>query len=72
MTLDNYLQNIGEQNILEEKQIDVKKNPVLDLLCEKYANWLSGTRWYEDAFESVKNLRNSSLGNPKEEFLKFL
>ncbi|MBI4919160.1 hypothetical protein HY837_04465 [archaeon] len=49
MTLDNYLQNIGEQKSQEEKQIVVRKNPKVEELCKIFET--KGVESYEDPWD---------------------
>ena len=44
MNINDYLQNLGEQNVQEIKQIQVFQNPVVDEICEKYEQWKKKSR----------------------------
>ncbi len=41
MSINNYLNDLGEQKSQEESKILVVKNPVVDVLFERYSRWLN-------------------------------
>ncbi|MBI4919465.1 hypothetical protein HY837_06020 [archaeon] len=40
MALNEYLQNLEEQNVQEVKTIQVVQNPVVEEICKRYEKWL--------------------------------
>ncbi|MBI4919493.1 hypothetical protein HY837_06170 [archaeon] len=74
MGLDNYLQSLGEQKVLEEKQIEVKKNPKVEELYRiieskdtDFWSWELGEAWgllhglnYRNFHEKIKDLKLTS------------
>ncbi len=42
--LENYLQEIGNQEFQDIHQIQIVRNPALDLMCERYKEWLGAIR----------------------------
>ncbi|MBI4919467.1 hypothetical protein HY837_06030 [archaeon] len=64
MNIENYLEGLGEQNVQEVKEIVVVKNPVSDVLCKIFKDWLDAQKLptfggyfndiYTDAIKQVK------------------
>lgn len=64
MNIENYLDDLGEQKLQEEKKIVVVENPILEVLCRKYEEWLKkitdyANYWtnYGTGFELIKKAK---------------
>ncbi len=65
MTLDNYLQDLGEQDFQEQKQLEVRKNPKVEELCKIFVDQSRFTFYqnkdiYRHYSKLVKNLEYTS------------
>ncbi len=58
--IENYLQELDEQNVQEESKIQVVRNPVIDNLFDKYEQWLSEQKGYDHAVELIKKTKYTS------------
>ena len=70
--LEKYLKQIGKQKEVEERQIEIRRNPKLDEICRDYETWLGDSKDdldkdYERALEfsrreySAKDIEDFSL-----------
>ncbi|MBI4919463.1 hypothetical protein HY837_06010, partial [archaeon] len=76
--IEDYLQDLGEQNVQEEGKIRIVETPALDLLCEQFKKCLNTGRFYEGYLNflssinyTAKDIRNLSLVLKKYETHKY-
>src|SRR3989338_10136620 len=60
MNLDNYLQELNEQEVQEDKKIKVVRSFVVEKICKRYEQWLNGHKEYVVAKNLVEKLNYSA------------
>ncbi len=59
--ISDYLNDLGEQKVQEEKEIEIVENPVVEELCKKFEKWMQmKPSDYDSALKTVKGLKYSS------------
>ncbi len=61
MALDDYLKELGKQEVQKEKRIKIVRNPILNLLFKKCQKWLDkNAQSYKSAMEAIERVEYSS------------
>ncbi len=57
--INDYLKDLGKQEVQEESKILLVNNPILEAICDKFERYLKNAflRPYDTALDSVKDLK---------------